>query len=142
MYLFSQCFENSHFCFQIKSSDYCSGISAKLKYLNSFEYIFNPMFFIVSLEESHFGYRENVLVPQQNSQTSNEIGVDKSFKLPCFILTYSKAILHFHYSFNVQPSIFYISVFWIVNCVAFPMKSWGTMSSQLNGLSMLPEMPL
>ena len=66
------------------------------------------MFFIVSLEESHFGYRENVLVPQQNSQTSNEIGVDKSYKLPCFILTYSKAILHFHYSFNVQPSIFYM----------------------------------
>ena len=69
------------------------------------------MLFIVSLEESHFGYRENVLVPQQNSQTSNEIGIDISFKLPCFILTYSKAIVHFYYSFNVQPSIFYISVF-------------------------------
>ena len=39
----SLCFGNSHSCFQIKSSDYRDGVSVKLKYLNSYDYIFNPV---------------------------------------------------------------------------------------------------
>ena len=39
-------------CVQIKSSDCCDVISAKLKFLNSYDYIFNPALFIVNLEGS------------------------------------------------------------------------------------------
>ena len=57
-----RCFGNYRSCVQIKSSDYCDGESAKLKYLNSYDYIFNPMFFVLSLEGSHFGSKENMPV--------------------------------------------------------------------------------
>ena len=57
-----QCFGNYRSCVQIKSSDYCDGESAKLKYLNSYDYIFNPMLFVLSLEGSHFGSKENMPV--------------------------------------------------------------------------------
>ena len=62
----SLCFGNSYSYFQIKSSDYRDGVSVKLKYLNSYDYIFNPVLFIVSLEDSHFESRENTLVSHQN----------------------------------------------------------------------------
>ena len=51
---------------EIKSSDYRDGVSVKLKYLNLYDYIFNPVLFIISLEDSHFGSRGNMLVSHQN----------------------------------------------------------------------------
>ena len=48
--------------FEIKSSDYRDGVSVKLKYLNSYDHIFNHVLFIIS----HFGSRENMLVSHQN----------------------------------------------------------------------------
>ena len=79
LYLFSQCFGSSLSCVQIKSSDYCDDASAKLKYLNSYEYIFNPALFIINLEGRHFGSRESIPISHQNSQTSKEIVVDTHF---------------------------------------------------------------
>ena len=67
-YLFSLCFGNSRSCVQIKSIDYCDGVSVKLKYLNLYDYIFNPVTFIISLEDSHFGSREKMPVSHQNSE--------------------------------------------------------------------------
>ena len=58
----SLCFENSHFCFQIKSSDYRDGVYVKLKDLNPCDYIFNLVLFIITLEDSHFGSRGNMFV--------------------------------------------------------------------------------
>ena len=52
--------------FKIKSSDYRDGVSVELKYLNLYDYTENPALFIISLEESHFGSRENMLVSHQN----------------------------------------------------------------------------
>ena len=52
--------------FEIKSSDYRDGVSGKLKYLNSYDYISNPVLFIISLEDSHFESRENMLVSHKN----------------------------------------------------------------------------
>ena len=60
------CFGNSLSFFEEKSSDYCDGVSVKLKHLNSYDYIFNPVLFIISLEDSHFGSRENMFVSHQN----------------------------------------------------------------------------
>ena len=85
VYFFSLCFGNSHFCVQIKSSDYFDGVSAKLKYLNLHDYIFNPVLFIISLEGSHFGSRESMPVSNQLNQTSKEIEVDISIFLGSFI---------------------------------------------------------
>ena len=62
----SICFGNSLSFFEMKSSDYCDGVSVKLKYLNSYDYIENPVLFIKSLEDSHSGSRENMLVSHQN----------------------------------------------------------------------------
>ena len=78
MYLFSECFGNSHFYVQKKSSDDCHGVSANLKYLTSCYYIFNPVLFIISFEGSPFGSKESMPVSYQNSQTSKEIGLDIS----------------------------------------------------------------
>ena len=52
--------------FEIKSSDDHDDVSVKLKYLNSYGYNFNPVLFIISLEDSHFRSRENILVSHQN----------------------------------------------------------------------------
>ena len=62
----SLCFGNSHSCFKIKSSNYHNGVSVNLKYLNSYDYIFDPVLFIISLEDGHFGSRGNMLVSHQN----------------------------------------------------------------------------
>ena len=56
------CFGNSLSFFELKSSDYRDSVSVKLKYLNSYDYIFNPALFIISLEDSNFGSRGNMLV--------------------------------------------------------------------------------
>ena len=47
-------------------SDYCDGASVKLQYVNLYGYIFNPVLFNISLEDSHFGSRENMFVSHQN----------------------------------------------------------------------------
>ena len=94
-------------CVQIKSSDCCDVISAKLKFLNSYDYIFNPALFIVNLESSRFGSRENIPVSQQNSQTFKEICAHISiFFDSSFMLAYCTVIVHFCYSFNLKPSTF------------------------------------
>ena len=38
LYLLSQCFGNSYYWIQIKPSDYCDGVYAQLKYLNSYDH--------------------------------------------------------------------------------------------------------
>ena len=76
---------NSYSCVQIKSSDYCDGVSAKLKYLKSYDCIFNPVPF-VSLEGSHLGSRENTPVSHQKSQVSKEMGAYISIFLGSFVL--------------------------------------------------------
>ena len=48
--------------FETKSSDYCDGVSVNLKYLNPYDYSENLVLFIISLEDSHFGSTENMLV--------------------------------------------------------------------------------
>ena len=78
LYLFAECFGNSHSYVQKKSSDDCHGVSANLKYLTSCYYIFNPILFIISFEGSPFGSKESMPVSYQNSQTSKEIGLDIS----------------------------------------------------------------
>ena len=68
VYLFSLCFSmlwKFSFLFSEKSSDYCDGVSVKLKYLKSYDYISNPVLFIISLEDSHFESRGNMLVSHQ-----------------------------------------------------------------------------
>ena len=62
VYLFPVCFGNPNSCVHIKSSNYCDGISAKLNYLNLYDYTFNPIIFIISLEDSHFRARESIFV--------------------------------------------------------------------------------
>ena len=75
MNLFSQCFRNSHFSFQITSTsrDYCDDISV---HISSYDYICNPAFVIISLGSSHFGSRESMPVSHQNGETSKDIDVD------------------------------------------------------------------
>ena len=90
----SLCFGNSHSCFQIKSSDYHDGasaklkssdyhdgVSAKLKYLNSYDYIFNPVRFsrtvILDLQKTCLFH------PKTNPK---EIGADISISLGCSVL--------------------------------------------------------
>lgn len=53
--LFSQCFGNFYSSVQTKASDYSNGVSAKLKYPNIHDYIFDYLLFIINLEVSHFG---------------------------------------------------------------------------------------
>ena len=67
IYLFPLCFRNSHFCLQIKSNDYCNGAFVKLKYLDSYDCIFNPVYFIINLEGNHFGSKLKIPVSHQNS---------------------------------------------------------------------------
>ena len=87
LYLFSQCFRTSHSCFQIKSSDNnCDGVSEKLKYLNLYDHISDPMVFIITLEHRHFGSRESISATQQNSQTFKEAEVDTSIFVVFYVL--------------------------------------------------------
>ena len=69
LYLFYQCSGNSHSCVQIKSSDNCDGVSAKLMFLSSYDYTFNPLIFIISLQGSHFGSRESTPISHFHTKT-------------------------------------------------------------------------
>ena len=60
--MFSQCFGNCYLCVPINSRDYYDGAFTKLKYFNSYDYIFNPVLFIISLESSHFGFTKSIPV--------------------------------------------------------------------------------
>ena len=80
--------------FETKSSDYRDGVSVKLKYLDLYGYIFNPVLFIISLEDSHFGSRENRLVHTKINPRCRCKYLNISWLL-CFILTYCKVIVHF-----------------------------------------------
>ena len=85
-------------CFQINSSYYGDGVSAKLKYLNPYDHIFNPVSFILSLEDRHIESRhgiitpwprENMSVSLQNNQTSKEIGANIS-------IIFGSSVLYWH----------------------------------------------
>ena len=78
LHFFSQCSWNSHSYVQINSSDYSHVIPVDLKFLRSYDYIYSPMLFIISLGGNHFRLWKSMLVSQQNSQTSKEIRVDIS----------------------------------------------------------------
>ena len=58
----------------------------KLKYLNSYDYIFHIVLFILSFEDRHFESREYMPVSHQNSQTSKEIDADISIFFGSFVL--------------------------------------------------------
>ena len=122
IYLFSLCFGKSHFCVQIKSNDYCDSGSAKLKYLSSYDCIFNPVHFNINLKGNHFRSWLKIPVSHQDSQTSKEIGADISIFLG------SKNILRFLVRMFSKTSI--------VNYVVFPVQFWQTMSSQMDILRM------
>ena len=113
--------------FQIKSSDYCDGVFGRLKYPNSYDYIFNLVFFfIISLEGNHFRSSGSMSALQQNSQTSKEIRVDISI----FV------------GHSIQSSFFGI----LCNCLDhnlccfLSIQLWHTMSSQLD-ISRLQDKP-
>ena len=78
LHFFSQCSWNSHSYVQINSSDYSDAIPVDLKFLRSYDYIYSPMLFIISLGGNHFRLWKSMLVSQQNNQTSKEIRVDIS----------------------------------------------------------------
>ena len=92
-----------------KSSDYSNVLSAKLEYLNSYEHIFNSMLFVISLEESILCLGKTCLciTAKKSNLKRNKGRYLNTFRLLCFILTYSKAIIHYCYSFNHQSSIFW-----------------------------------
>ena len=102
LYLFFRCLENTHSCIQIRSSDYCDGVSVTFKYPNSYNYIFNIVHFTRILKGSLFGSWESIPVSHQNSQTSKEIGEDMTIFLGSSVLCWHmvKAIAHFCYSLN------------------------------------------
>ena len=58
----------------------------KLKYLNSYDCIFNPVHFIINLEGNHFRSRLKIPVSHQDSQTSEKIDVDISIFLGSSVL--------------------------------------------------------
>ena len=60
----------------------------KLKYLNSYDYIFHIVLFILSFEDRHFESREYMPVSHQNSQTSKEIDADISMFSKTLIVDY------------------------------------------------------
>ena len=106
VYLFSLCFcicfGNSHSCFQINLSDYRDGVSMKLKYLNSYDYIFNP---VLVWKTDILDLGETCLFHTKTNP--KEIGADISIFLNsylCFILTYCKVIVHFW--LEIQSSTF------------------------------------
>ena len=128
----SQCFGNSHSCVQIKSSGYCNDASAKLKYLNSYDYISNLVDFIKSLESFEFGSTECILVSHQHSQTSKKIGLGISLFINSSVLYWHIVKQSFIFIaasiFNLQ---FFVWVFFktlMMNCVVFLMELWHNMS--------------
>lgn len=69
-----------------------------MKFLNSYDYTLNPVFFIISLQGSHFGSMESIPISRQNCQSSKETMLDTFFfffRFLCFIFTYSKGLFIF-----------------------------------------------
>ena len=117
---FYQCFGNSRSCVQIKSIYYCNNLSVKLKYLNSYDYIFHPMFSIKSWKGSNSRCRESMSVSYQNNQTSKEIGVDISIFVGTSVLYWHVVKQSFIFlQLSFQPLIVLLS----------PMELWHTVSS-------------
>ena len=126
VYLFSQCFGNSHSCVQIKSCYCCYFASAKLKYLNSYYYIFNLVLFVIRSEGSHFGYSESITISHQNSQTSEKIGADVSIFLGSSVLYWhivkQSSIFVIASIFNLRFFLWAFSKTLIVDYVVFPQE--------------------
>ena len=99
---------------QLKSSDYYDGVSAKLKYLNAYDYIFNPACtFHCKFVRQPFWIqgKHTYFTPKESNLYGNSGRCLKCFRFFCFMLRYSKAIIHFYCSFKLQPPTFCISVF-------------------------------
>ena len=101
LYLFPQCFGTSYSYVQVMSSDFCDGVFAMFKYLNSYYDIFNPVLFIISLESSNFGSRESMF-HMKNSQTSKDIEVDISMFLGSSVDVLDKK----RYQHNASRSVY------------------------------------
>ena len=85
VYLFSQCFGNSRSYAQKNSSDYCDVVSAKLKYLNSYDRISNLVLFIIILEGSHFGLGKAYLFHNKTVKLLNkQVQIPQYFQAPLF----------------------------------------------------------
>ena len=64
--MFSYALEILFLFFEIKFSGYRDGVSVKLKYLNLYDYIFDGILFIISLEESFWVKRKHAsFTPKQ-----------------------------------------------------------------------------
>ena len=101
----------------IKSNDYCDSASVKLKYINSYDYNFDFVLFVVSLEDSHFECRESMLVSHQNLQIPKEIDIS---------IYLGSCILYWH--IVKQSSILCLSFFWNLypSLRRFPLCSYDT----------------
>ena len=100
-----QCFESFNSCVQILSCDYCDGVSAKLKYLNSYDYMLKfgkQPFWIQGDHDCNISKQSNLF---RNGSRYPVI-----YRFLCFRLIYSKAVAHFCYYFKLQHSAFWYSI--------------------------------
>ena len=65
-YLFSLFLDTLEILILIFRQSQVITVYVKLKHLNSYDYIFNPVSFIIRLEDRHFGSWGNILVSNQN----------------------------------------------------------------------------
>ena len=101
-----------------------------MKYLNLYGHIFNHGFLLWVRKEAILDLRKAYLFqPKTFNPLRNKGRYFNIFRLHSFILTYCRAIVHFCFSFNFQPSIFCITVFWDFNrrLCPFPSRSYGAL---------------
>ena len=124
----SLCFGNSHSCFQIKSSDYRDGVSVKLKYLNSYNYIFNPVLFIKVWKTVISDLGKTCLFHTKTNP--KEIGADISIFLGSSVLYWhivkQSSIFVRDPIFNLRFFVRVFSKVLIVDYVIFPMQLMQT----------------
>ena len=127
------------------------GVFAKWKYINSYDYVFNPVLFVISVEGNHFGSRESMPVSQQKRQISKEIGADISifsgFSALYWHIVKQSFIFVTASIITIINLRFFVWVFCktlIVNYVSFPyavMVQYVWLAGYIrNVLFMLPEM--
>ena len=92
--LYSRYSGDFHSSVQIKSSNNCDDVSAKMKFLNSYDYTFNPLF-SYNLQGYRFGSSESIPISHQTVKAQNkQCQIPNFFRFFCFVLTYSKEIVH------------------------------------------------
>ena len=128
--LFSQCFGNSHSCVQIKSNDYCDGVSEKLKHLKSYDNFFNPVLLLITLEISHFVSRE--------SPTSKEARVDILKSLGssvCYWHMVQQSPIFVAASINNLRFFVWVFSLWSwINILAWSIRSWTIVITSMDVL--------